>query len=155
MVVFKENKAQSGAVFRLMIDAIIGLLVLAMIVYTLTYFNSLKIEVSKAEFSNLIKSTVDAPNGKIVESGTLIFSKGEMYDSITLSTMTGYSSTAFTFQSNLGTTEIGSGQYIKFNQSVECKVYARCITIPGAVCTEGDTTCSEIECLISFGKKIE
>jgi hypothetical protein len=154
MPLLSERSAQSGAVFRLMVDAIIGLVILMMIISALNYFNGLRIEVSKAEFAALIKSAVSAPNGKVVPSGSLIFSQGEMYDATTLSAMTGYSATAFTFQTNLGSAEIGSGNHITFTQPVECKVYARCIAT-GAKCTEGDTECSEIECLVSFGKAIQ
>ena len=154
MAMMHEQKAQSGAVFRLMVDAIIGLVILLMIISSINYFNSLRLEVSKAEFTALIKSAVDSPNGKIVESGNLVFSAGDIYDSVTISFMTGYPKDCFRFQTNLAFTETGSGRYIKFGQPVDAKVYASC-RATGEECSPDDEDCLAIDCLISFGKKLE
>jgi len=152
----QENKAQSGAVFRLMIDAIIGLVIFAMILSTLAYFESLRIEASRAEFVTKVQAAVQSPNGAIIESdGKLFFLKGNGFNTIQLRDLTGYPKECFSFESNLHFVDI-TDVSVEFEQNVEAKLYVQCSTT-NDVCDydDPDTDCCEIECIVSFGKPIQ
>ncbi|MDD4251113.1 MAG: hypothetical protein PHX27_02885 [Candidatus ainarchaeum sp.] len=144
-----DVKGQSGAVFRLMVDAIIGLVILLIILSVLTYFESVRIDVSKAEFISIVQSAVETPNGSVVASKTLVFVSGLGFSASQLQSLTNYPADCFKFQSNLGSVNIiADGKMVEFKQNVETKVYAKC---------EPDLDNPEniITCDISFGTKLD
>jgi hypothetical protein len=142
-----EEKAQSGTVFRLMIDAIIGLVILMIILSVLGYFQSLRVDVSRAEFVSTVKAATETPDGRVVSSERLIFLKGTTFSSDQLQYVTNYSSDCFEFQTSHATVEIfAGGKMAEFKQDIETMVYASCR--PGT----GDCI---IFCDVSFGRKLE
>ena len=155
MKFIKENKGQAGDVFRLMIDAIIGLVILVMIISTISYFNSLRVQVSAAEMRGLIEGVVETPSGSMLESKELAFSGGEGYSGAIFEDWTGVPKECFYFQSRLGNIKIteGPGGRASFVRPVTAKVYAVCIP-SGESCDYGvtDVNCCEINCIISFGR---
>jgi len=145
---FKENNAQAGAVFRLMVDAIIGLVILLTILSALSYFEQQKISVGLKEFESVIYSAVNAPDGKIVESGGLSFLKGTVFTSTGLEVATGYKAECFNFQTGVTTIQV-SDSAVRILQNIDVKVYAQCQ--PSIDCDSDCLFC----CMISFGKRIE
>ncbi len=142
-----DNKAQSGTVFRLMVDAIIGLVILMIILSVLGYFESLRVDISRAEFLSIIKSATESPDGSVISSGVLVFVKGTSFTATQLQSITNYSSDCFVFESNLGFTEImGGGKIIMIKQNTETKIHVKCVPVSDE---------KKIECIISFGKKLE
>jgi hypothetical protein len=142
-----DEKAQSGTVFRLMIDAIIGLIILMIILSVLGYFQSLRVDVSKAEFVSTIKAATQTPDGRVVSSQRLVFLKGTTFSSDQLQYVTNYSSDCFEFQTNHSSVEIfASGKMVEFKQDIETILYARC--------RPGTDDCV-IFCDVSFGRKLE
>jgi hypothetical protein len=156
MKFIREEKAQASDVFRLMVDAIIGLAILGIILSTLTAFGALRQQISVAEVRGLIEGAVQTPTGTIIESKTLSFSDGEGYTAPLFEEWTGIQASCFEFESNLNSIKIvsGPGGGAFFNSNLDTKVYARCVAT-GNVCEYGDGDCGicEIECLISFGRK--
>jgi hypothetical protein len=150
-----DDRAQAGAVFRLMVDAIIGLAILAIVVYMLTYFNGLRREISKQQLYEVAGYAVNSPNGKVFMSDKdLLFSEGDGFSSISMSNATSKPADCFTFESNLSAADVGSGSYVSFRNSVEAKVYAKC-WLTGDSCASGAEDCCIQQCLISIGKKLD
>jgi len=149
--IFSEEAGQASAVFRLMVDAIIGFAILMIIVSALTYFNDLRIRTSLSEFNSLVESAVNSPDGKIVESNSLVFSKGQGFSSQSMQAITGVPASCFLFKTNLSFVDVGNGLYIEIRQNTETKVYAQCLEASLGSC---DNSTCEICCIISFGKKI-
>ena len=150
--VLPEQGAQSGAVFRLMIDAIIGLVILAMILSTLSYFNYLKLQSSLDEFNLKVISAINSPNGRVIESnGNLFFLEGTGFTSIGMQELTAHPAECFSFQSRLGSVLIEGIQdrSAKIINNIETRVYFRCETASFA-----HGYC-DIECVISFGTRLE
>lgn len=152
-----EQKAQSGPVFRLMIDSIIGLAILAMILSTLSYFNYLKVQSSFEEFNNKVISAINSPNGRVIESnGTLFFLEGTGFTSVGLEELTAYPAECFSFESNLSVIEISpiNQGSAKMLGNIETRVYFRCNSTGQIFDYETGIGC-DIECVISFGRKLE
>jgi len=141
-----DNKAQSGAVFRLLIEAIIGLAILLMIVTSLMYFNSLKVETSKAQFAETVKIAIQTPTGQVISSDELDFVKGTTFSASQFQGSFSVPAECFSFVSNLTVVTI-SEQTITFNQNANAKTYARCVL--------NDSYGCDIGCVISIGKKLE
>ena len=156
----KEGLGESGqseAVFRLMIDAVIGLAVLAIIITSISYFEYLRISSSNAEFNTKILAAINSPNGNVIESkNNLYFGKGSSYTSSQLQTLTTYPAQCFSFQSGLSSIVInpanpGSATMLS---NVDAKLFVQCKST-GNTCTADYTTCCELECIVSFGKRID
>ncbi len=156
---FLDNKAQSGTVFRLLIDGIIGLVIFGLILSSMTYFQSLRISTSINEFYSLINSAKESPNGKVFYSeNPLVFVEGTGFTSTNLRDVTGLSDECFTFYSNLAFGKVlAEGKMIDIQQNVEARVYVKCYP-SDEVCiyaSEGYEDCCDILCDVSFGKKLE
>jgi hypothetical protein len=156
MKFIKEENGQASDVFRLMIDAIIGLVILVMILATINYFGSLRQQISISEMRGMVEGAVQTPTGMVLESKTLAFSEGEGYSGELFEQWTGLPAKCFSFQSRIGTIKVvdGQGGGVIFNSNVDSKVYMRC-KATGKTCDYGDAECidCEIECLVSFGTK--
>jgi hypothetical protein len=152
----KEQNAQSGAVFRLMVDAVIGLAIIAMILSTLSYFNYLKINASIGEVNNKILAAVSSPNGEVIASTSkLFFLKGMTLTTGQMQSLTGYPEDCFRFKSNLGLIDItAEGKMVEFTESVETFFYARC-TSENEFQIDPDESICEVECVFSFGEKLD
>ena len=152
-----ENRAQSGAVFRLMIDSIIGLAILLVIISILAYFNALRIQAAQGKFFSLVTSATNSPNGKVFSENNLLFTPSGL-STITIRNKTNIYEGCFHFESNLTNVKIsdlGSGEASKidFTSNVETNVYAKCV-LNGDQCDPEDEECCEVDCTISFGKKL-
>ncbi len=145
-ILFFENNAQAGAVFRLMVDAIIGLVIMGSILSILSYFEQQKIVVSVKEFENFLNSSVNSPDGKIIESGTLTFVKETRYTVTNFEALTGHRADCFKIQGIVGTAKI-TDQSIEFLQNTQTRVFGQC---------KPDSYASECPyfCTISFGRKL-
>jgi hypothetical protein len=144
--IFLENKAQAGAVFRLMIDAIIGLVILASILSTMAYFEQQQVSLALREFETLLTSAVNSPDGTIIESENLIFMKGTTYTTRSFEAMTQHPRECFFIQGGIGSLKVmGDGESIEFLQRTQIKIYAKC-EVQGGNCP--------YYCTISFGRKI-
>lgn len=151
-----EDGAQSGAVFRLMIDAIIGLVILIMIFSTISYFNYLRLQTSIDEFNLKIISAINSPDGRVIESNNaLLFFRGTTFSNVEIQEMTAYPSECFKFESNLSFVNIGhSGDYAEILENTETRVYFRCESTHESYDFETQSGC-DIECIISFGRRLE
>jgi hypothetical protein len=154
-----DNKAQAGSVFRLMVDGIIGFAILLMILSALAYFDALSYESNIADFISKVESVVETPNGEIVSSdGRLKFREGTAFSSVMLRDITGYGASCFEFQSNLNSVDISSDkESIEFTQNANCNVYLMCEpnNMQDESCYGQGDDCCEINCIVSFGGKID
>ena len=149
----EENKAQSGAVFRLMVDGIVGLAILLVIISALSYFQALRIQASHEKFFSLVKSATDSPTGKVLVEKNLLFVPSG-FSTITLRDKINIYEGCFKFKSNLTSANINEdGSKIDFVNNIETNLYAQC-TLNGNKCYSGQEECCEFMCIISFGKKL-
>jgi len=148
-----ENRAQSGAVFRLMIDGIIGLAILLIIISALSYFQVLRGQADNEKFYSLVKSATESPNGKVFSEKNLLLPPGG-FSSISIRNKTNIYEGCFDFQSNLVSAKITGDdvEVITFTTGVETNVYAQCDL--GEDCTDEAQECCKVTCVISFGKRI-
>ncbi len=147
-----ENRAQSGAVFRLMVDGIISLAILLIVLSALSYFQALKISASNEKFYSLVVSATNAPNGKVFVEKSLVFNPGG-FSSISIRNKTNIFEECFEFQSNLVSAKVSDTKMqITFTSPIEADVYAQCKS--NRTDCGGDPECCEIKCFISFGKKL-
>lgn len=153
----EEKKAQSGAVFRLMVDSIVGLAILLIILSAMAYFQGMKITASNEKFYSLVESATNSPNGKVFVEKNLTFNPGG-FSAISIRNQTNIFEECFIFKTNLGNAKIAEdGMKIDLTAPIETDVYVQCSSShPDAEgdC-EGDLQCCEFICDISFGKKIE
>ena len=148
-----ENRAQSGAVFRLMVDGIIGLAILLIIISALSYFQALRIQAAQEKFFSLVSSATNSPTGKVFSENNLLFTPSGI-STITIRNKTNIYEGCFKLQSNLGNVKINEDQSkLDFTSNVEADVYAKC-ALNADPCDIDDEECCEIECAISFGKKL-
>ncbi len=153
-----ENKAQAEAVFRLMIDSIIGLAILLIIIAVINYFQGQSIIQSQSDFYRLVEDSSNSLDGKIISSKDLTFSKGFGLDSFDAEKVTGISQYCYSFESRYGAVKISEdGKRAEFTQLLTTKVYARC-SPANTSCNPREKVESEgdccVKCLISFGKEI-
>ena len=149
-----DNRAQAGSVFRLMVDAIIGLVILILILSTLSYFQSLQVSVSRAQFISIVEASIQTPNGKVITSdGTLSFVKDEAFTSSMLNGITGYPSKCFTFKGSKSFADIPEKEHaITFRQNIKTNVYGQCVVDPDVDLEYQSEECS-ITCIFYFGVK--
>jgi hypothetical protein len=151
-----EQKGQSGAVFRLMIDAIVGIAILAIILGTLNHFETLQFRASVSEFSSKVSAAANSPDGSVlVSENDLSFKKGTAFTSVNMQELTGYYEDCFEFTTNRGLIEIkDGGKAAEFLENTNTKLYVKCVTT-GDVADIDEVDVCEIECTISFGEKLE
>ncbi len=154
-----ENNAQSGAVFRLMVDAIIGLIIMAMVLSTLSYFNYLKVQSSFEEFNRKILAGVNSPNGNVIESnGNLFFLKGTGFTTLGLQEITAYPAECFSFESNLSVVKISTtnshNDSAQMLENTDARLFVRCDPSNEIYDFDSQTGC-ELNCVVSFGKRLE
>ncbi len=179
--IFFSEKAQSGAVFRLLIDAIIMIVILLIILSVLTYFHSLRLEVSTTEFKELVVNAVHAPKNTVIKSESLVFSEKKSFSSSLFRDLTGYHDSCFSFTTSdsrislLGDEDDdweldNTGSIAEFNSPFDGIVFVKCISTGDACetgCSDSDDAvvelddgvckmdaCCEFKCLISFGKEL-
>lgn len=152
-----EQRGQAGAVFRLMIDGIIGIAILMIILGVLTHFNALQAKVSIEEFNTKVIAAAQSPDGSVLSSqSALRLSEGVIFSSNGMQDLTGYPASCFSFNSNRSLIRIkGGGSVAEVVQTTDSKIYVKC-SPTGLIASDPDdvTTC-EIECIISFGEKLE
>jgi len=150
-----EQRAQSEAVFRLMIDSVVGLAVLVIILSAISYFNDQEKLNSISAFRSVIISATSSPDGTIISSQkALTFAQGGSFAAIDLQEWTNVSENCFTFDSSLTSTKVSnSGKRIEFLQGLQIKAHARCITDYGCDILDKEGCC--MQCIITFGKEPE
>ncbi len=153
----RENKAQAEAVFRLMIDSVIGLAILLVILSALGYFQDQELAQSKTDLVTLVDNAVNSPTGFIFKSKELTFPNKFSIDVIDLQNWTSLSENCFFLQAKSGSIITIDDKKIQFTQKLKTIVYAQCKTIQGCdLYTNPDSPnlcCTP--CIISFGLPIE
>ena len=149
-----DNRGQAGSVFRLMIDAIIGLVILILILSTLSYFQSLQVSVSSAQFISIVESAIESPNGKIITSdGVLMFTKDTSFTASMLNGLTGLPRECFSFEGPKSFADIpNGGSAILFKQNIQTNVYGKCTVDPDVELEYQSDDCI-INCTFYFGIK--
>ncbi|MDD3159832.1 MAG: hypothetical protein PHQ98_02600 [Candidatus ainarchaeum sp.] len=157
-----DEKGQAGAVFRLMVDGIVGLAILLIIISLLGYFNSLIYTQALTKTSDIVKKAYNSPTGVIVteqNNEKLPFLKDSMFTSSSFAYNIGEEKECFTFFTNSSAIDLFSGQNgISFKQNLNVNVYAKCLPLDIASREGSYSNCDskcKVCCLISFGKKLE
>jgi hypothetical protein len=151
-----EERAQAEAVFRLMIDSVIGLAILLVILSALQYFQGQVVVQSKADLISLVQNAVNTPTGIVLKSGELTFPNKFSIDGVDLQTWTNLSANCFKFNSRGSIMLSDDEQKIEFTQSLKTIVYAQCFTQVGCdpytVPDDWSSCCNQ--CTVSFGVPI-
>jgi hypothetical protein len=146
------ERAQSGMVFRLMVDGIIGLVILGIIVASISYFEGIRVETAKSEFYSLVKSATDSPGSIIKSEKMLLFVEGAGFSNQEVMNLTGYYEDCFKFSSNRSGAKVGAdGKRIDIERNIETTIFVLCS--PEDDFEYGKDNCP-IKCEISFGKKL-
>jgi len=155
-----DNYGQAEAVFRLMVDSIVGLVILLIIVGCINYFNGQEIESSRIDLITTIQSAVSSPNGQVIVSQRdLSFAGGSSISASNAQTWTQLNEKCFSFDSKVSEGSIklkGESErntLIEFSQRISLKVYVQCKS--NIDCEPLDPNSCCMVCEISFGKKIE
>jgi len=154
--VMREESAQAEAVFRLMIDSVIGLAILLVILSALSYFQGQVVVQSKADFISLVKNAVNSPTGIIMKSGELSFPDKFSVSTINLENWTNLSRYCFELKSRGSIFTNGDQTRTEFSQALKTVVYVSCESMftcnPRIVPTRESECCEH--CIVSFGLPI-
>ncbi len=153
MSIFKDEKAQTGTVFRLVVDSIIGFVILLIIFSTITYFEAYRINISLTEFNSIVVSATELPDGTVLSSErALAFAGGTGFNANHLQEITGIGADCFSFQSTIGSIRINESQFdsdsVEITGRTDARVFAKCFP------SQYQDDC-RIECVISFGREIQ
>ena len=147
---FGNEKAQEFASFKLLIEAIFVMAVLAMIIGAYNYLQNFQYQISYRNLEEKIKDAVDTPNGNILTIENLQFAEGTEITSRWVSIKTGLDDACFTFDSERSTIEINQSKTIAyFTKSMSLNVYVQCNYAPPDDCSQG------IQCIINLGNVAE
>jgi len=123
-----DNKGQAEAVFRLMIDSIIGLAILMIIIAAIGYFDELRFIQSTSDFKQLIKDAVNSPDGTMLSAKELTFKSGTGFSADDFELFTVVNRKCFSFSSSFSSVEVSSdAQSVLFKQRLITTVSARCV----------------------------
>jgi hypothetical protein len=147
-----DQKAQAEAVFRLMIDSVIGLAILLVIMSALNYFQGQVVVQSKSDFFALVKNAVNTPNGAVLMSKELTFPNKFSVDAADLQNASNLSENCFEFDS-MGSVQTSSDKKeVRFSQSLKVIVYAKCNAVLGCDPYNSENCCTQ--CIISFARPL-
>lgn len=146
MVVKLNQKGQAFSAFQLLIGAVLALAVLAIIVSTIVYFDSLRLQVTSDKLNNGWLSAVNAPNAGIIRVDSVTLVGGSIFTKKQFAERAGMEPECITFDSTDTVFEFNDTS-VKLKQTIQANVYIQCLS-------EGDVTCP-IECMISFDKPLE
>jgi hypothetical protein len=151
----RETSAQSEAVFRIMVDSIVGLVILVIIMSCIAYFDGQVISQSRTDFQSAVRSAVNSPDGSIIKSQTLSFAQGSAISSLDLQEWFNYPADCFSFQSTYPSIEISADQKnARFIRRLQVIVYAKCTSGDSCNINDPQNSCC-INCLVSFGNEIK
>jgi hypothetical protein len=152
-----NNKGQAGAVFKLMVDGIVGLVILVIIFSLLMYFDSLRYANARSEVRDIVQTAYNNPTGIVVsqqKNEKLPFLKDEFFFGSHFAASLNSDKECFVFITNSPAIEILSNS-IRFNQNLNSFVSAKCNTLSGASLDYvGCSSSCNICCAVSFGKKL-
>lgn len=148
MLFSEKKRAQSGAVFRLLVEAIMGLVILAIIVGAISYMEQFRHEVSQKKLFDAIRNATKSPNGDIIPAEDLVLREQTLSKRL-FENETGVPADCFDLRA-VG----GEGSAFKLHDnSVEIKmitttdVYASCIAVSEPDCN--------MQCVVSFGEALD
>ena len=152
-----DNKGQAEAVFRLMIDSVIGLAILVIIMASIYSFDRLTLDQSISDFKNNIINSVQSPDGTVFGNKDLTFAEGYAITTFTLQNWTQKSYKCFDFDTATVSVKISStendAKRADFTQRLTLKVYSKCISdsCDPVDQTNPDNCC--VRCVVSFGRQ--
>ncbi len=140
-----EERGQAFDAYRLLIGAVMGMLILVIIVSAITYFEDLRLEVSKQRFYDGLDNAVAQPNGEKLFVDSLVLKEGERFSSSQLASYMGLEDECVLFGDS------GSGAFSGDDELVVVETYV--LASMNIVCeTNFDSpSCScDVCCTISF-----
>ncbi|MEI7960866.1 MAG: hypothetical protein WCI04_00875 [archaeon] len=159
-----NEKGQGEAVFRLLIDSVVGMAILLIIISMISYFNNQVIEQSRVDLINSMNDAVSSPDGKIVKTGDLTFAKGFVVNQAFAQDWTGQGAKCFSFDARGASLNIltkdGVPAGVQFTQNLTIQVNIQCKSSSNAnscnpkIAPETEADCC-FTCLIAFGKDIK
>lgn len=152
----KEQRAQAEAVFRLMIDSVVGLAILLVILSALNYFQGQVLVQSKSDFFSLVRNAVSTPTGVAIKSGELTFPINFSVDVSDLQSATLLSQNCFEFDSSGSVRTSSDKKKVTFSQGLKVIVYAKCATNQGcdpySPPSDWGSCCTQ--CWVSFARPL-
>ena len=154
--IFFEERAQADAVFRLLIDSVIGLAILVIILTALANFDAVSLEQSMSDLRSLVVSATQSPDGKILGPRDLSFSGGRVISASDFEYWTKIGASCFTIESVLGSIQLSnSSKTAEIQQRLRVKVFARCLPSSCDPSNQQEEGNCSVECTVSFGKEIQ
>ena len=142
-----NSRGQAFSAFELLIGAVLALAVLAIIVSTIVYFDSLRLQVTSEKLNNGWLSAVNAPNGGIVKVDSVTLVQGSLYSKKQFADKVGMSPDCITLDSSDAAFERYSNS-LRVTQVLQTNVYIQCTT-------DSASPGCPIQCTISFDKPLE
>ncbi len=137
-------RGQAFDTYRLLLGAIMGLLVLLIILGAVSYFEGLRVDVSRQRFFDGLKNAANQPNGDTLELGGIYFLKDSRFSSKTLARNIGLAEECVAFSDNGAPGFTIGPELAKVDEQLVASVFVRCETNYSGAC--------EIGCEISFGE---
>lgn len=147
-----NQNAQTFTIFKMLISVVFVFLILTIILSSITYFDGLRLGISKQKVSDAMKNAVRQPNGDVITISNVSVEKGYSFSSRNFSEESGIGTDCITLEA-IGLSGIEASQStIRLTNGFSGNIYIQCISSssPGSSCTSGCQIC----CIFSVGKEI-
>jgi len=140
---FFDSKGQSGAVFKLLIGAVIGLAIIGIIYSIISIMNNQKTYLNEAVFSNNIKMAMKNPTGKDYWINNFTFRKDRVLSKKSLSEQTSLATGCITLEkdNSAPSSVISTDNLFSFTKEVIVDISVKC--------TAGDAEGCPINCTLT------
>ena len=136
--------------FKMLIGAVMALMILAIIVSAIDYFNRFRLDISKERLIDGLKNAVEQPNGKTLAIQGLLFEERTGYTNSFLAKEIGLEGPqCISFLetdnfSSIATNDSG----VSINSSIQADVYPVCYTNTAGECQSDCQLC----CVLAFNR---
>ncbi|MBI5553620.1 MAG: hypothetical protein HY917_02655 [Candidatus Diapherotrites archaeon] len=145
-------RGQEFAPFEMLVHAIIGLSILAIVVSAISYFEAQKTGISRSAFEEKVSQAVHQVNGDVFVIESVLFEEGSI-SSRSLEVLTGLNAECFSFESKAHPSLDTDGSIMNFRTRVTLDVFMRCC--PGSSLASGPSASCPVFCTVSFGQPLQ
>lgn len=141
-----DSRAQGGAVFRLLIGAIMGLMILMIILSVVQYFNDIRLSLGMQNLLSSFETAVHKADGTVIKAKDIELPPNSVISSFSLAKSANISPECVKIEgSENGGVKYNSDISASIPNTMKLTVYIKCII---------ETDCNP-SCLLSINRKIE
>ena len=142
---------QSFTIFKMLISVIFVFFILAIILGAITYFDGLRLGISRQKVVDAMKNAVRQPNGDVITIQNVSLEKGYAFSSRNFAEETGIGKECITLDAARLSGIESNGSIVKLTNGFSGDIYVQCISgsLSGS-CASGCPIC----CTFSVGKEI-